>query len=47
VDAILSRHSSHEGLLDWNAFGDSNTGKSNALCTRYEWTMEELGWLRG
>jgi hypothetical protein len=47
VDAILSRHSSHEGLLDWNAFGDSYTGKSNALCTRYEWTIEELGWLRG
>ena len=47
VDAIVSRHSSHEGLLDWNAFGDSYTGKSNALCTRYEWTIEELGWLRG
>ena len=46
VDTIVSRHSSHEGLLDWNSFGDSYTGKHNALCTRYEWTIEEIGWLR-
>ena len=46
VDTIVSRHSSYEGLLDWNAFGGSYTGKHNALCTRYEWTMEEIGWLR-
>lgn len=47
VDAIVSRHSSHEGVLDWNSFGENYTGKPNAKCTRYEWTPEEMEWLRG
>jgi hypothetical protein len=35
IPCIVSRHFSYEGLLDWNAFGDSYTGKSNAfaLCS--------------
>jgi hypothetical protein len=46
VDAIVSRQSSLEGVLDWGSFGACYSGKSNAHGKRFEWTPEEIEWLK-